>query len=544
MKILSMPVGSELLLAGGWRSGTDGHAITYIVERTSLSTYRFVIVNTGDGLKFHPQTAHVSPKIKYKVACGIEDIPASRMADEAWWLSVYSLFIYPHRVNGANRLYQKLLPLLAGEALESSFARSSQDPVFDWRSSQRSGTCYLRCVKESIHYLLRRGGLSTMQCKLIYFSLRYEMLFLAHSDLQVMSSVSDSDIRIMRIACQQLAYSSVKFARLGVFTAQDLLRVKLLAERVIQQVLQLECIDGNSTSPFPTLSMDLEVWRILNLPQLEGLRLFVQNRRKCICKGLKCHLAKCNHLVHTMGDVRLPSGMLVKATPAVPLLGQKNENSETNPRTSADGVREEDLYASATGAIVARRRVAFEKVSKYLQAVFNQESYETLRCILINTGLAENPHATGIPPLSRNVVFSVRKQPLSFPSPYVTAILADTKRRLDAKKKFDDAKAIQKEKNEQKEREGENTEELDPNSSAMTDRSEENNHDESDSSKKNQASTDSTSEVPEMPYLECFESDINLEALKLIPKHIWDVHPYVYIALVGKHTDVSVPRSQ
>ena len=42
---------------------------------------------------------------------------------------------------------------------------SSNDGTIDWRSPQRAGMAYFRVILESLHYLMRRKGISQDKAK-------------------------------------------------------------------------------------------------------------------------------------------------------------------------------------------------------------------------------------------------------------------------------------------------------------------------------------------------------------------------------------------
>lgn len=230
--IITMPIGGTLILPGGWRTATSGHALIYIVERETALTYRFVLLNTGDGLEYHPASAHQPPKIKVRTAIALANIPVARMADEAWWLAVYLLFVKPTPSNGADRLYQKYLPLLAGKPLAAAIAETYYDKALTWRTPQRAGTCYFRCVLELLRYSLLKAGLTEQQAKRVKFACKYELMLMARNDLACARAVASSDKRLMLIACRQLAYTAGKGAAAGVFAVRHLHRVLTLIEAV------------------------------------------------------------------------------------------------------------------------------------------------------------------------------------------------------------------------------------------------------------------------------------------------------------------------
>lgn len=253
-KIVDLKPGGSILLGAGWRSLAGGHAITLIVERDGEDEYRLVVCNTGQGVNYHPSTPASSPKWKYKSAIGVLNISQQRIADEAWWLHAYSIYIRGGD-HGPKNFYETILPALSQRSLETTFAESMEKPEFEWRSPQRSGTCYFRCVYEALHYMLKRRGVSTHAVKLFKFALRFEMLMMARSDLDVVKTIVDSDRRVLRIACQQLSYAAVKESKRMSLSTEHLVRVKLLVDRIMTKVQGIPCEDDNSIQPPPLLNL-------------------------------------------------------------------------------------------------------------------------------------------------------------------------------------------------------------------------------------------------------------------------------------------------
>ena len=57
----------------------------------------------------------------------------------------------------------------------------------DWRSPERSQTSYVRCLLESVHYMLRARGVTVADCKLVAVALRAQFVqFIRHDLRQVL----------------------------------------------------------------------------------------------------------------------------------------------------------------------------------------------------------------------------------------------------------------------------------------------------------------------------------------------------------------------
>jgi hypothetical protein len=92
----------------------------------------------------------------------------------------------------------------------ASQAETFNEPTNDFRSPSPSRTGFYSNIREAWRYLVRRKGLSSSQARVLSFFFRRQMVKQMHSDLKVVISMRDSDMRVVRIACQQLAFKAVK----------------------------------------------------------------------------------------------------------------------------------------------------------------------------------------------------------------------------------------------------------------------------------------------------------------------------------------------
>ena len=205
-----MKSGDLLVVPGGWVASKGGHAIMYVVERTGASEGRFTVCNTGQGVGAHPSTTKLAPKIKFKNSVIIERVPWERMSSPAFWMFVFSLKVFPDDRNTPEVFYGHLLPYLSRKPLAAAWKETLDDPACDWRTPQRSGTCYFRCVLEAMHYCYRRLGMSASAAKGVSTLFRYATLRLAVADLAAVKSINESDEKLIRVACRQLAYAAAK----------------------------------------------------------------------------------------------------------------------------------------------------------------------------------------------------------------------------------------------------------------------------------------------------------------------------------------------
>jgi len=246
LKIQNLKLNEMLLLPGGWRTGRGGHAIMYIIECTAVETaelssddlmngkrfYRFSVCNTGQGLHYHPSSGHAHPKIKFKTTLCLNNIPGERILDEVFLGALFHLMFTAAPTHKPSKLYELLIPALAGKPLEACLADCYEDEAVEWRSPQRAGSCYVRCVLESFHHLMRRKGLSLEQTKLVSFALRYQLVLMLEHDLKAVKHLRSSNVRLIRMSCQQLAYCAVKQSRVRQLSVEQLAAVQRCVDNI------------------------------------------------------------------------------------------------------------------------------------------------------------------------------------------------------------------------------------------------------------------------------------------------------------------------
>ena len=260
-KLDKMAPGDIQIAPGGWMGTRGGHAITYVIERTDSKEtkeiqWRFVLCNTGQGIGYHPTNAQSPPKMKYKCSVALNGISDEKMRSDTFWTFMFRLQKQPSPQNTPDKVYELLLPWLANKPFFAAIAESASDPHCDWRSPQRAGTCYFRCIVETTSYLMRRCGLTKLKSKQVSFVLRRELLRMAASDLAHAESLRESDVRLLNIACRQLAHSAMKQARDKTTTVAHVAAIKSFVDKIDENVRMLPCVDANSVAPPPLLELE------------------------------------------------------------------------------------------------------------------------------------------------------------------------------------------------------------------------------------------------------------------------------------------------
>ena len=203
----------ELLLVPG---SVGVKSVLFIVEREQGDLYRFCVVNTDPccgGLEYHvSRTNDTAPKIKYQKVVVIKSITREKILDDAFWGMLFKLAVYKSDHNTFDKLYDLLLPFLTDKPYEQLLAESEEDEYTDFHSPQRSQTNSVRACLETGRYVLRRRGLSLLDCKSFYFLLRWQLVLFAKHDLTFVKAIGDSDRRVIHMACAQLSHAAVKAA--------------------------------------------------------------------------------------------------------------------------------------------------------------------------------------------------------------------------------------------------------------------------------------------------------------------------------------------
>ena len=197
-RLTAIPVGSRMVMGGGWMGKSSGHALLYILERESESSYAFVACNTGEGVRYHPSVSDESLlNRKRKTAIRIPNIPAEDFLDPAFWYMIWKIRVTNKEENSAACFYEVLLPALAEastlvpDATSTAHILAADNDASssgDYDYIQLSGTCYYRCIVSAIHYLNKANGLSRTVSDQIILLFRLAYLAQTQADLAALAS--------------------------------------------------------------------------------------------------------------------------------------------------------------------------------------------------------------------------------------------------------------------------------------------------------------------------------------------------------------------
>ena len=166
--------------SAGWASGTSGHCVVRITEKTGEDTVAMTFCNSGQGLGAHPGVSVLNspgpidnyPRGKAICAMRIDHLSLSSksMMDLGNWHWLFRCAEFGDRLHPTMN-YHYGVPQFAGRTLREA-ARDSSD-LQGWPSTgQRGPTCWYNGPAKAFQYLLRRFGFSKSDIKEVTHSAR------------------------------------------------------------------------------------------------------------------------------------------------------------------------------------------------------------------------------------------------------------------------------------------------------------------------------------------------------------------------------------
>lgn len=119
--IKALKSGERLVFPVFWSTGARvSHVVLCIIEAGSSDTnWTFTVVNTGEGVQYHPATAETFPKIKRQTALRLGGVLRDRLLDEA---VLYALlrpaFVVAH--DACFLMYATVFAHIAGDSLRTA----------------------------------------------------------------------------------------------------------------------------------------------------------------------------------------------------------------------------------------------------------------------------------------------------------------------------------------------------------------------------------------------------------------------------------------
>lgn len=207
--------GGLFAVQGGWVDTGGGHAVFYVFERDG-DTFAITVCNTGEGAaEYHPGDISDYPKEKRRIAMRLPGCDRARMLDEGFLFLLFSLQTTPREENNAAMLYEVLLPHALNRTILEAESAGDDSLNGDLGTLQRAGMCYYKCVVAAARYLLKRCGLSFAERKQVLFATRREYVRLANEDMLHTDTLDADDVRLLEVACHQVALAAIKEHKRG-----------------------------------------------------------------------------------------------------------------------------------------------------------------------------------------------------------------------------------------------------------------------------------------------------------------------------------------
>ncbi|CAE8618416.1 unnamed protein product, partial [Polarella glacialis] len=181
--------------------------------------YSLAVVNTGEGLQYHPVAANAeppSPSLPLRqTALVVSAIPVERLQSSGFWYLVYRQLLCPAEANGPGVLYGKLLPFTNQKPLSSNFGTEPAGWISRLPVPAAGDQNFACCVERALALCLVAAGLSAEEAS--WWSgvrLRQALLATINDALPAASTspISAGDIAVVRVAASSLARAAAEHA--------------------------------------------------------------------------------------------------------------------------------------------------------------------------------------------------------------------------------------------------------------------------------------------------------------------------------------------
>lgn len=142
--------GQSLFIPGGWRGVPEkppfieniGHAMVYQIEKTGRDSYRFRIINSGDGLETYHPSKRVGYKKLYSPFCEWNGLSSQEIGQENLWKSLLDAQTVPSAKENERPIFEsKHIYEACKKYLPSQKYVKNNIPFDQYISPQRGGTC-------------------------------------------------------------------------------------------------------------------------------------------------------------------------------------------------------------------------------------------------------------------------------------------------------------------------------------------------------------------------------------------------------------------
>ena len=270
--ISNLQVGETLLLPGG----IGESIVVYILEREDDDQYRFSVVNTNPlNLDWHLcDPASSPPLIKYQTVLSIKNITQSKVDDDAFWGILLKLAILPAKENTSEKLYDLLIPYLVDKPIDQIVSESINDPFFEYRFPQKSNTPYIRCLVETLNYLLKRHNINDQRSQQLLLSVELQFVEFIQHDLQFVKAIGSNERKIIELCCSEISRNSSNLGKNDLLSIQQLNDIHNIGQELKYSIENLPSSDHDTEIDQPIIHLndvDHKGQTILNSNELDSV---------------------------------------------------------------------------------------------------------------------------------------------------------------------------------------------------------------------------------------------------------------------------------
>lgn len=246
--ISRLSLGEHLIIPFGFNNS----ASVIVLQRNTVTDWSFSMICThAEGLlQYHASSAASPPKIKYKTALVIDQVPLKKVVDEVFWAALF-LAATSH----PDKVYDVLLPLLKDRPLDSLLLDAESAENVDWRTPDNLANI-LRPLSEAFHHIVRRKGASRQVAKHTTFLVRERLMEYIANDVLGQTALEKSDRRLINIVCEEVAHAAAKLGGSGQLTAERLRAVKQKIDDLRDRMAGLPMQDANTSVNPPPLHLE------------------------------------------------------------------------------------------------------------------------------------------------------------------------------------------------------------------------------------------------------------------------------------------------
>ncbi len=195
--------GQSYAFHGGYTLDEDAHEMVYLVECTAHSTYNFTVINSGDGIRFHPQTVEGIKK-KYDPGLRFKNLNRAHF-NPAFLQSLVEINSpMPKEAFSEDTLYLLLLTNLQDVPHETI------TDIGEFITAQRSGSCAIKAQLALLRILLGEEAYKNLIAYMCKDSVHLALSGVFDDDLKQATLFGQNVRDIARFAARNLLSMATK----------------------------------------------------------------------------------------------------------------------------------------------------------------------------------------------------------------------------------------------------------------------------------------------------------------------------------------------